>query len=278
MDSRPTGSSTSTDPWNLGNPYERYVGRWSRLVAPRFLSWLNVPAGRRWLDLGCGTGALAAAIAADRAPAAVIGVEPSEGFLKVARDAVPPGVDLRHGSAESMPVDDGAIDVVVSGLVLNFITDLDTALAEVKRVAAEGAVFGAYVWDYAEGMAMMRHFWDAAGDLDPRAAALDEGIRFPLCRPDRLRAALERAGFGAVDTTALEIVTAFTDFDDYWLPFLGGQGPAPGYAIALDDESRLALREAVRRRLPIGPDGAIRLGARAWAVRAQIAPAVPSGR
>ncbi|MET0508260.1 MAG: class I SAM-dependent methyltransferase [Burkholderiaceae bacterium] len=271
MDSRP-----ATDPWNLGHPYERYVGRWSRLVAPRFLSWLDVPAGRRWLDLGCGTGALAAAIAVDRAPAAVIGVEPSDGFLQVARGAVPPGVDLRQGGAESIPVADGSVDVVVSGLVLNFIADLDTALGEVRRVAARGALFGAYVWDYADGMEMMRHFWDAASELDPRAAALDEGIRFPLCRPEMLRSALERAGFGAVDTAALDIVTAFTNFDDYWLPFLGGQGPAPGYAMSLDDGTRERLREAIRERLPIGAEGSIRLGARAWAVRAAIEPAVPA--
>jgi hypothetical protein len=134
------------------------------------------------------------------------------------------------------------------------------------RVAAGGNV-AAYVWDYAGRMELMRHFWDAATELDPSAGALDEGARFGLCQPDRLEELWRDAGLTEVACRAIDVPTVFRDFDDYWSPFLGGQGPAPGYAMSLDDEARTRLRENLRARLPVGDDGTIRLVARAWAVR-----------
>ena len=257
-----------SDPWQLGNPYERYVGRWSRRVAPAFLAWLDVPAQRRWLDVGCGTGALCAAIVERCAPASLTGVEPSEGFLEVARRTLPSQVILRAGNAASMPLPDASVDVVVSGLVLNFIPDLDAAFKEIARVAAPGATFGAYVWDYAGKMELMRYFWDAAVALDPAAKALDEGIRFPLCDPEALLARVGAAEFNDAQVTAIDVPTPFSSFDDYWDPFLGGQGPAPAYAMSLDEAARGTLREVLRERLPIQSDGSVSLMARAWAVRA----------
>ena len=259
-----------SDTWQLGNPYERYVGRWSRLVAPAFLTWLRVPPGQRWLDVGCGTGALCSAILAQCDPASVTGVEPSEGFLKVARDTLPHGVTLCTGHAAAIPLADGAVDAVVSGLVLNFVPELDTALGEITRVAATGATFGAYVWDYAGKMELMRHFWDAAVALDPAAATLDEGKRFPLCQPDALLAQLGGAGFGNAEVIAIDVATPFASFDDYWQPFLGGQGPAPAYAMSLDEAARSRLKDRLRAQLPTGSDGSIALTARAWAVRASV--------
>jgi SAM-dependent methyltransferase len=172
-----------SDNWRLGNPYERYVGRWSRRVAPGFLAWLDVPSGKRWLDVGCGTGALCAEILEHCAPTSLSGVEPSEGFLNVARETLPSRVTLCPGNAAAIPLADAAVDAVVSGLVLNFVPDLGVALKEMARVAATGATFGAYVWDYAGKMELMRYFWDAAVALDPAAAKLDEGVRFPLVSP-----------------------------------------------------------------------------------------------
>jgi hypothetical protein len=113
----------------------------------------------------------------------------------------------------------------------------------------------------------MRHFWDVAASLDPGVADLDEALRFALCRPEPLRRLWTEAGLHAVEVRPIEIPTVFTDFDDYWNPFLGGQGPAPGYLMSQPDEHRTALREALRERLPAEPDGSIRLTARAWAVR-----------
>jgi SAM-dependent methyltransferase len=255
------------DTWERGDPYERYVGRWSRRVAPRFLAWLAVPPGRRWLDVGCGTGALCGAICEHGAPAAVAGAEPSEGFLKTARERLGERADLRQGSAASLPFNDGAFDVVVSGLVLNFVPDARAALAEMARVTRPGGTIAAYVWDYAGRMELMRAFWDAAAALDRAAAPLDEGLRFPLCRPEPLAQLLSAAGLRQVDTVALDVPTRFEGFDDYWQPFLGGQGPAPAYVASLDEAARERLRERLRQQLPAQPDGSIALIARAWAVR-----------
>jgi trans-aconitate methyltransferase len=258
------------DTWEVGNAYERYVGRWSRQVAPRFLAWLGEPAGRRWLDVGCGTGALCRTILSTCAPASVAGVEPSDGFRATARDTLGDTVALHKGSATSIPLGDASVDVLVSGLVLNFVPDHPAALAEMARVVAPGGTIAAYVWDYAEGMQFMRHFWDAAIALDPRGPEVDEGRRFPVCRPEALRTLFEGQRLQGVDVTGLVIDTTFADFDDFWQPFLGGQGAAPAYLMALDPPAREAIRERIRAGLPVADDGSIPLTARAWAVRGTV--------
>jgi SAM-dependent methyltransferase len=256
------------DVWAVGDAYEAYVGRWSRRVAESFVRWLYLPAGGRWLDVGCGTGALTATVLARAEPASVTGIDPSEGFLAQARAKLDdPRVTFRTGDAQELPFAGGSFDGVVSGLALNFVPDPDRAAAELVRVTAPGGVTAAYVWDYLEGMAMMRYFWDAATALDPAATELAEGSRFPLCRPEPLRQLWTAAGLTDVAVEAIEIPTVFTGFDDYWAPFLGGQGPAPGYAMSLSEEHRARLRDLLRARLPTDPDGSIPLTARAWAVR-----------
>ena len=260
-----------SDTWEQGSPYERYVGRWSRRVAPPFLSWLDVPGGRSWLDVGCGTGALCAAIVDRCSPASVAGVEPSEGFLKTAKENLGGQVALHQGSATAIPLGDASVDAVVSGLVLNFVPDQPGAVKEMSRVVRKGGVIAAYVWDYAGKMELMRVFWDAAVELDPAAAKLDEGPRFPLCRPEALQKLFEGAGLQGVEVKPIDIPTRFAGFDDYWQPFLGGQGPAPAYAMSLDEAARTRLRERIRTRLPAQPDGSIPLSARAWAVRGRTA-------
>ena len=152
---------------------------------------------------------------------------------------------------------DAVVDVVVSGLALNFTSDLRAALAEARRVAAARGTFGAYVWDYAGKMELMRYFWDAAVALDPEAAKLDEGVRFPMCRPEALVVQLEIAGFHEAEATAIDVPTPFTSFTDYWEPFLGGQGPAPAYAMSLEEGARVRLRDRIQSRLPVQPDGSI---------------------
>ena len=259
-----------SDTWERGDPYERYIGKWSRLVAPEFVRWLAVGPGKRWLDVGCGTGALSAAIVAQAAPASVVGVEPSAGFLERARANLGPSVTLKSGGAEALPLDSASIDVAVSGLVLNFVPDLPSALRELRRVTVRGGTIAAYVWDYANGMQLIRYFWDAAVELDPTAQKLDEAVRFPLCNPKELSNAFAAAGLTHVATTALEVLTPFKDAADYWSPFLGGQGPAPAYAMSLSEDGRERLRAGVTERLPRRPDGGIQLLARAWAVRATV--------
>ena len=260
-----------SDTWERGSSYERYVGRWSRGVAPPFLSWLGIPADRRWLDVGCGTGALCAAIVDRCFPSSVAGVELSEGFLKTAKENLAGRVALHQGSATAIPLDGASADVVVSGLVLNFVPDPRAALVEMVRVTGKAGTIAAYVWDYAGKMELMRFFWDAAVGLNPGAANMDEGVRFPLCRPEALEKLFADAGLKRVEVTPIDIPTPFADFDDYWQPFLGGQGPAPAYAMSLDESARARLRERILERIPVKADGTIALTARAWAIRATAA-------
>ena len=259
-----------SDTWERGDPYEQYIGRWSRRVAPLFLSWLSIPAAQRWVDVGCGTGALCAAIVDHCSPSSVVGVEPSEGFLAAARRQLTARALLHRGSATEIPLDDASVDVVVSGLVLNFVLDQRAALAEMARVTCSGGTIGAYVWDYAGKMELMRLFWDAAVALNPGAAKLDEAIRFPLCRPEALTALFVSAGLAGVEVMAIDIPTPFIGFEDYWQPFLGGQGPAPAYAMSLDEVARARLRDRIQERIPVAADGSISLIARAWATRATV--------
>jgi SAM-dependent methyltransferase len=254
--------------WAVGDAYEAYVGRWSRRVAEIFVRWLDVPAGRRWLDVGCGTGALTATLLSAADPAQVIGIDTSLGFLAGGRARIDdPRVVFCAGDARSLPLSDRRLDAVVSSLAINFVPDPSRAAAEFARVAAPGGRAAAYVWDYGEGMAMLRYFWDAAAALDPAAVDLDEGRRFPLCRPEPLRDLWADAGLDQVTVHAIEVATVFADFDDYWRPFLGGQGPAPGYVMNLTEAQRQDLRDLLRSSLPVGPDGSIPLTARAWAVQ-----------
>lgn len=256
-----------SDTWERGDPYEQYIGRWSRQVAPQFLAWLSVPAGRRWLDVGCGTGALSATILDHCAPAAVTGVEPSEGFLNLAKNRLAGRVKFYQGNAVEIPLAGASVDVTVSGLVLNFVPDQPAALAEMSRVTKIGGIISAYVWDYAGKMEFLRHFWNAVVELDPEAAALDEGVRFPICEPDALATLFKESGLHAVEVTAIDVTTHFSDFDDFWNSFLGGQGPAPAYTMGLSEIARTRLRDHLQMCLPIQENGSIHLSARAWAVR-----------
>lgn len=256
------------DRWSAAEAYDPYVGRWSRRLAPRFLEWARVPRGCV-LDVGCGTGALTEALLAHGATG-VLGLDASAAYAQRARARnARAGVAL--ADAARLPVGARGFDAAVSGLVLNFLPDARAAVTGAARAVRPGGVVAAYVWDYAEGMQMMRTFWDAAVALSPDVAGpLDEGRRFPLCRPEPLRALFESAGLRDVAVAPLDEPTRFRDFDDYWTPFLGGQGPAPGYAASLPPEARDALRDAVRARLPVGPDGTIPLVARAWGVRGEV--------
>jgi len=256
-----------SDTWERGSPYEHYVGRWSRKVAIPFLSWLAIPGGRRWLDVGCGTGALCAAILDQCAPTSVTGVEPSEGFRATALKTLAGRAVLQPGNAAAIPLPNASVDVVVSGLVLNFVPDVGAALSEMARVTTQGGTIAAYVWDYAGKMELMRIFWNTAVALDANAAKLDEGARFPMCRPQALEQLFTDAGLHDVEVKPIDIPTVFVHIEDYWQPFLGGQGPAPAYVMSLDEAARKHLRDSIKARLPINADGSITLNARAWAVR-----------
>lgn len=255
------------DSWQSGDPYEYYMGRWSKLVAEKFVDWLSPKSGLRWLDVGCGSGALSEAIVNRHNPETVVAIDQSEGFVHTAQQRLGSKVSCKVGNAMSLPLDDATINIAVSGLVLNFIPEAEKALSEMQRVTRKSGTVAVYIWDYAGKMEFLNYFWDVVVKLNPAASDLHEGRRFPDSNAEQLIETFNRAGFSEIEATPLEIVTHFTDFDDYWKPFLGGQGPAPTYVAKLDDSERSHLREMLVRRLPVKEDGSISLSARAWAVK-----------
>ena len=261
--------------------YEAFMGRWSRIVAERFVEWLAIPAGSRWLDVGSGTGALAGVILKCAAPRDVRGIDPNADYVALARKMINDSrCQFLVGDAQSLPSEFADFDAVVSGLVINLVPDPARAFAEMCRVTRRGGTVGVYVWDFAEGMQVFRCMWDAARVLDPAAAALDQGVRYTLCHPDRLHDLFEQGGLAEIRLEALDVPTVFADFDDYWAPFLSGEGTAPGYVMSLSENLRAQLRERIRAAMPIRPDGSLHLNARAWLVRGRRRnrPAHPQAR
>jgi SAM-dependent methyltransferase len=245
---------TGTGAYSLG------VGRYSAALASALCDAAGVQAGDTALDVGCGPGGLAAELARRLGPERVAGIEPSAPFLAAARAAVP-GADLREGGAEELPFADGAFDAVLSQLVVNFISDPERGVREMRRVSRR--TVASCVWDYAEGMTMLRAFWDAALELDPDAP--DEGRTMRYATPGELRALWESAGLRDVATGELRVTAGYAGFDDYWSPFPTGLAPSGAYCASLDDDARERLREACFRRLG-SPSGPFRLEARAWLV------------
>lgn len=256
------------DRWTTAAAYEDFMGRWSRRLAPQFVAWLGLPGGLHWLDLGCGTGALSAAICAQAAPASVLGCDPSAGFIEAARERVTdPRARFAVCGAGSLPSRPGGYGAIASLLVLNFIPDPAAAVAEMRGLIVTGGTVAACVWDYAGRMDFLRRFWDAAAALEPAHRALDEGQRFVRCEPAALTALFRAGGLGEVRCEGIELPTVFADFADYWQPLLGGTGPVPSYVASLGAERRQALARRLEETLPRDPEGRIVLGARAWAVR-----------
>lgn len=259
------------DSWLNGNAYDRFMGRWSKLITTEFLGWLDIAPARIWLDVGCGTGSITKLILQSQQPNGIIAIDASSEFITYARSAIAsPVVDFRVGLAQSLDLDSSCIDAVVSGLVLNFVPQPENAILEMLRVTKRGGTIGIYLWDYADGMRMLRHFWDAAVELDNRAKEMDEGVRFPLCRAGQLESLFHAVGLRQVKGIPIEVNTVFRDFDDYWQPFLGNVGPAPNYTMSLNEKDRLKLRDKLRASLPTNDNGSISMVARAWAVKGTV--------
>ena len=243
------------------------MGRWSKLVAEKFLNWLAVPPGCTWLDVGCGTGALTKLLLLSRQPKKIISIDFSDEFITHAQQSLNnPKVSFRVGNAESLELESNSIDAVVSGIMLNFVPQPEKAIDEMLRVTKSGGTIGIFLWDYSDGMQMLRYFWDAVVDLNSNAKEYDERTRFSLCREEELKTLVKKAGMKNVEAIPIEVRTVFKNFDDYWLPFLGNVGPAPGYVMSLGDTERKKLKNKLLETLPIEKDGTISLIARAWAV------------
>jgi ubiquinone/menaquinone biosynthesis C-methylase UbiE len=260
--------SIKIDKWTSGAHYDQWMGRWSRLLAQEFLKWLDFDAAMKWIDVCCGSGVVTEAIVERGAPASVVGVDASADQIAFAREhRAYPNVSFETGDATALRFPDSGFDVAVCGLGLNYIPNPALALKEFRRVIRPGGTVAVYVWDYAQGARFLREFWDVAIAVDSEAASFDQAQRFPMCTQEGLRSLFEQAKLEDADVHGLDVVTRFTDFDDYWEPLLTGQGSAPSYLATRDEQIRAAIRERLRARLPRDGQGVIELPARAWAIR-----------
>jgi SAM-dependent methyltransferase len=257
--------------FSAAQSYECFMGRWSRQLARLFVTFAGVRDGDAVLEIGSGTGALTAAIARTAPSSRITGIDPSSSYVALAESQHgSPLIHFEVGDAQQMRFENAMFDRTVSILVLNFIPDVRKAVGEMKRVTKPKGTVAAAVWDYGEGMEMLRVFWDEAVALAPAAAGKDERHML-LCRRGDLAALWREQGFQDVAEEGLTIETRFESFDDFWTPFLEKQGPAGAYAASLSADDREALRQRLRQRLlGVGPDAPIVLHARAWAVRGTV--------
>jgi SAM-dependent methyltransferase len=263
------GRVNAQDPlFSEADAYEQFMGRWSRSLAPLLVRFADVRDSDAILDVGSGTGALAAAVAASAPSATVVGIDPAAAYVASAQSKRPSDkLTFEVGDARKMRFEDAAFNRTLSLLVINFIPDPQKALLEMKRVTRPGGIVAAAVWDYGDGMEMLRTFWDAAIALRPDDGLKDER-HMPLCGRGELAALWRREGLASVVEEGLTIETRFSSFDDYWIPFTLKQGPAGAYVAGLAPAEREALRLRLRQRLVgDGPDHPLVLNARAWAVR-----------
>jgi SAM-dependent methyltransferase len=244
--------------------YDRHIGRYGFELAAGLIAASGLRPGQRALDVGCGPGALTAALCELLGAERVAAVDPSEPFAEACASRIP-GVRVEIAAAEALPFGDGSFDAALSQLVVNFMSDAPAGVREMRRVTRPGGIVASAVWDYAGEMTLLRRFWDAAVAVDPAAANLDEGRCMPYCRPDELRELWRDAGLRPVTTSALVVEAGYSDFDDLWQPLDSGVGPSGAYAAALPPERRARLRDQLRHRLGVG-ESPFRLTARAWCI------------
>ena len=250
--------------------YERFMGRWSRLLAPAFIAFAGVKNGDRVLDVGTGTGSVAAAVEASMPASEIVGIDPSEGFIAYAqKNAKSNRVRFEVGDAQALKLKDASFDNVLASLVMNFIPDHNKAIAEMRRVTRPQGMVSACVWDYDAGMQMLRFFWDEAIALDPAIEPKDER-HMKLSRQGQLGKLWQSAALINIKEAPLEIDQAYASFDDYWDSFTRGAGPGGAFVVALSEDRRRQLEARMRKRL-LGDrqDGPFTLKARAWCVRGE---------
>lgn len=258
------GQKSNSDLFGDAEAYERFMGRWSRKLAPLLVDFTGIPPAGRVLDVGSGTGALAFAIANQKPRCRVVGIDPAKEYVAYAtsKNRFGDRVSFEVGDAQQLKFPTASFDASPSLLVYNFIPDPLKALREVCRVTKPGGPVSAAVWDYSEGMRMLRVFWDAAVRLDPTAEKLDEK-NFALCRKGALAELWKKGGLSDIREKSLEIALRFASFADYWNTFLLGQGPAGAYVHGLKRDQAERLRQELAHSLKEGP---FTLRARAWAV------------
>ena len=246
-----------------GDMYDRFMGRYSRLLAPQLADFADVGGEMRVLDVGSGPGALTAELVRRAGAERVAAADPSESFVAACAERFP-DVEVKRAAAEELPWPDDTFDAALAQLVVNFMSDPVAGVCEMRRVTRAGGVVAACIWDYREGMRMLRTYWEAALELDPDAP--DEGRTMAIASAEELRRVWLGAGLEDVESAVFDVEAEYEDFEAFWQPFTVGVGPAGSYLASLDGESRAALREECRRRLG-DPQGRFVVPARAWAIR-----------
>ena len=236
--------------------YDRHIGRYGPALAPELIAAAKITAGQHVLDVGCGPGALTAALLAHGA--SVTAVDPSEPFVTACRERNP-AADVHQGAAEALPFPADRFDATLAQLVVNFMKDAPTGLIEMARVTKPGGTVAAAVWDYRDGMTILRRFWDAAHTIDPEAG--DES-QMRYCTPDTLEA-LWCTALTDVEVSETTVRASYTGFEDLWAPLESGVAPSGAFTVGLDEHRRRELKRAFRARLGVGDDP-FELSARAW--------------
>jgi SAM-dependent methyltransferase len=240
--------------------YDRFMGRYSALLAPQLADFAAVRAGQRVLDVGCGPGSLTAELVRRVGAGGVVAADPSAPFIEAVRRRYP-GVDVVEASAERLPFPDEAFDVALAQLVVHFMSDPVLGLSEMARVTRRGGVVGACVWDHGGGAGPLHLFWTAARQLDP---GVDDESNLPGVREGHLAQLFDEAGLKQIEERTLTVSLEHPSFEEWWQPFTQGVGPAGGYVVRLDADRREALRQACRGSIPAEP---FVITGRAWAVR-----------
>ena len=240
--------------------YDRFMGRYSARLAPQLADYAGVRSGQRVIDIGCGPGAVTSELVDRLGPTNVFAVDPSEPFVAAVRERFPT-VDVRLAAAEQLPFADNAFDAALAQLVVHFMSDPVAGLGEMARVVRRDGVVAACVWDHAGEQGPLSAFWQAARELDPEVT--DES-HLAGAREGHLAELFVNAGLRGVEATALVATVAHASFEDWWGPFTLGVGPAGAYAVGLEADRRVELRERCRELLPTAP---FELAARAWTAR-----------
>jgi ubiquinone/menaquinone biosynthesis C-methylase UbiE len=264
-------TETEAKMFSAAAEYERFMGRWSRRLAPEFIAFAGIKNGDRVLDVGTGTGSLASALERTMPSSEIVGIDPSEGFISYAKkNAKSNRTHFEIGDAQALRFQDGSFDKTMALLVMNFIPNHDRAIGEMRRVTRPQGGVSACVWDYDEGMQMLRFFWDEAVALNPAIEPKDER-HMKLSHQGELGELWKKAGLVSIQEKPLSIDQAYDSFDDYWGSFLKGAGPGGAYVVSLPDKSRQELATRLRKRL-LGnrENGPFVLKARAWCVRGEV--------
>ena len=257
-------------PFDDGDAYDRYMGRWSRAIGQRFLEWLDPPPHLGWLDVGCGTGVFTRLVLDHSAPDTITGMDPSPAQVEHARRTVKaPQVEFREGSAIDLPFETGTFDVVVSALAIHFFPDRRQAFREMLRVTRSGGIVAGYTWRKSATIIdapygpLARAVIEVAGDVMSSPVV-------PEAMPEGLRAALVTERYAEIDVTTIEATQTFRDFEDYWTSQTGTfPHPVAKSVAALSDDDRKRLRDMLRTALPAAADGTITYAARATAFKAR---------